>query len=153
MRGCMQRREFITLFGGTAAAWPLAGSAQPAVPVIGFLGSETAVSFAPYVKGFLKGLKEVGYNEGDNVTIEYRWANGHHDQLPTLAVDLVGRRVGVIIANIYAARAAKVATTTIPIVFATAADPVENGLVSSLSRPGGNLTGATSLSAEVAPKL
>jgi putative ABC transport system substrate-binding protein len=149
----MKRREFITLLG-SAAAWPLAARAQqPVMPVIGFLGSETPASFARYVVALQRGLNESGFVEGRNVTIEYRWADGQYDRLPALAADLVRRQVGVIVTNATGARPAKAATTTIPIVLATAADPVELGLVASLSRPGGNLTGATSLSSEMVPKL
>jgi putative ABC transport system substrate-binding protein len=150
----MIRRQFIALLGGAAVTWPLASRAQQAtMPTIGFLGSETAKSFAPYTAGFQRGLKESGYTEGRNVAIEYRWAEGKYDRLPALAADLVRQQARVIIVSVNSAQAARAATKTIPIVFATAADPVEAGLVASLSRPGGNVTGATSLSAEIAPKL
>jgi len=149
----MRRREFIVGLG-SAAAWPVVGRAQPAIPVIGLLSSATAREWAPLVAAFLQGLSETGIEEGRNVAIQYRWAEGQYDRLPAMADDLIQRRVAVIAAlTTPAAMAAKAATTTTPIVFTTIGDPVQIGLVASLSRPGGNVTGATYLNVEVGPKL
>jgi putative ABC transport system substrate-binding protein len=151
----IRRRDFITLLGG-AAAWPVVASAQQqAMPVIGYLDSGSAnTSDAGDVAAFREGLRASGYEEGQNVAIEYRWGEDHNDRLPELAAELVRRRVAVLAAlgTVPVALAAKAATATIPIVFAIGADPVSAGLVTSLSRPGGNLTGATRLSVELAPK-
>jgi putative ABC transport system substrate-binding protein len=150
----MQRRELITLIGGAAAAWPLIARAQqPAMPVIGFVNAASRQGWARPLAAFLKGLGETGFVDGKNVAIEYRWAEGHLDRLSAMAADLVERRVAVIAATTTsAALAAKAATTTIPVVFETAADPVQLGFVSSLSRPGGNLTGVTQLTVGLVPK-
>jgi ABC-type uncharacterized transport system substrate-binding protein len=148
----MRRRDFITLIGTVAVAWPLAARSQPRMPVIGYLNSASADAFAALFRGFTQGLAETGYVEGRNVAIEYRWAENQYDRLPALAEDLVHRRVAVIVANPPAALPAKAATSTIPIVFLSALNPVEIGLVASLNRPGGNVTGVSTLNVELLPK-
>jgi ABC-type uncharacterized transport system substrate-binding protein len=150
----MNRREIITLLGGAVAARPLAAMAQqPGIPVIGLLGPSSAEQDAPYVAAFRQGLQQAGYHEGRNVAIEYRWAESRNERLPTLVVELVRRQVNVIFAlGPPAALAAKAVTTTIPIVFVSGRDPVQLGLVDTLARPGGNVTGVVTLSGELAPK-
>jgi putative ABC transport system substrate-binding protein len=136
-----------------AFSWPLGSRAQQqAIPVIGFLNGASPNGYAPYVAAFHRGLKETGYVEGQNVAIEYRWAAGQYDRLPAMAAELVRRKVSVIVANTPAWATAKAATTTIPIAFTTSSDPVKTGLVASLNRPGGNITGVTQLGVEVAAK-
>jgi putative ABC transport system substrate-binding protein len=149
----MRRREFITV-GGAAAVWPLVGRAQQAaLPVIGFLNGASAELSTHFVASFRQGLAQAGFVEGRNVAVEFRWANGQYDRLPALAADLVRRQVNVIAAtSTPTGLPAKAATTTIPIVFVTGSDPIEQGLVASLNRPGGNLTGATTLAVEMGQK-
>jgi putative ABC transport system substrate-binding protein len=149
----MRRREFITLVGGALAASSFTARAQQrATPVIGFLNGASATAYAAYVQAFVRGLAETGYTVGENVEIEYRWAEGHYDRIPDMADDLVRRRVAVLAPNTPAAHATKRAAGNIPIVFFTGEDPVASGLVASLNRPGGNATGVTSLFGGMATK-
>jgi putative ABC transport system substrate-binding protein len=150
----MRRRDFIKMIGGSAVGWPLAVRAQQsAMPVIGYLGGGSAKLYAELLRGLHQGLTEIGYVEGQNLLIEYRWAEGQNDRLPALATDLVRRKLAVSVAgDTPSTLALKAATSTIPIVFYTAVDPVALGLVASLKRPGGNLTGITNLTLEVGPK-
>jgi len=150
----MKRREFITVVGGTIVTWPLAARAQQ-VPVIGALYSVSAADWTDNIANLRRGLSEAGFIEGRNVAIEFRWAEGQFDRLPAMATDLISRKVTVIVAggSVVSVRAAIAATQSIPIVFTTATDPVATGLVSGLSRPGGNVTGITLLAGQLVPKL
>jgi putative tryptophan/tyrosine transport system substrate-binding protein len=150
----MHRRDFIKVVAGSAVTWPLAARAQqPTLPVVGFVSFASAKGYAPLSSAFLKGLSEAGYVDGRNVVVEFHWAEDRADRLPSMVADLVRRQVAVIAAtSTEGALAAKAATTTIPIVFETASDPIRLGLVTNLNRPGGNVTGVTSLVVEVVPK-
>src|SRR5262245_22342641 len=149
----MRRRQFIALVGGGAAAWPLPVRAQPnRTPIIGWLSPGSANSFESAIRAFRQGLGDVGYADGRNVKIEFRWADGQNDRLPALATDLVNRGVAAIVTHGSGALAAKAATTAIPVVFYTGGDPVQIGLVKSLKQPGGNMTGVTDLNVEVTSK-
>jgi putative ABC transport system substrate-binding protein len=149
----MRRREFISLVGGAAAGWPGVARAQPALPVVGFLSPTSAQAYARQSAAFREGLQQAGYREGQNMAIEYRWADNQNDRLPAFAVDLVRRQVTVIASTgLPATLAAKLATPTISIVFQTGFDPVETGLVTGLNRPDGNLTGVTTFALELEPK-
>jgi putative ABC transport system substrate-binding protein len=152
MSANMKRREFITLLGGAAAAWPLAARAQQTMPVIGFLRSASLADATNLIDAFRQGLREIGYFEGQNVVIEYRSADNDPDRLTALATDFVRRPVALIVGNVLSAIAAKTVTTTVPIVFATGTDPVRDGLVSSLNRPGGNVTGVSFLAERLGAK-
>jgi ABC-type uncharacterized transport system substrate-binding protein len=152
----VRRRDIITLLGGAAAAssvsWPLAARGQAGIPVIGFINGSSATAYAAYVQAFIRGLAETGHTVGENVAIEYRWAEGHYDRIPDMADDLVRRRIAVLAPNTPAAHAAKRAAGNIPVVFLTGEDPVASGLVASLNRPGGNATGVTTLFGGLAAK-
>jgi putative ABC transport system substrate-binding protein len=150
----MRRRNFIALLGSAAAAWPLAARAQQPWPVIGFIGLASATSNAPFTASFIRGLNEAGFTEGKNVLIEYRWAEGQYDRLPTLAADLVARRVAVIFSSggTPPLKAVMAETSSIPIIFSLGDDPVKQGIVSSFNRPGGNITGVTFTSAPLGAK-
>ena len=148
----MRRRDFITLLVGTAA-WPIAARAQSSIPVIGFINGSSATAYAAYVQAFIRGLAETGYTAGENVAIEYRWAEGHYERIPEMVDELVRRHVAILAPNTPAAQATKRAAGNIPVVFFTGQDPVASGLVESLNRPGGNVTGVTSMFGELASKL
>jgi putative ABC transport system substrate-binding protein len=149
----MRRREFIAVVGGAAAAWPIAATGQQSsIPVIGFINGSSATAFGAYVQAFIRGLAETGHTVGENVVIEYGWAEGHYDRIPDMVDDFVRRRVAVLAPNTPAAHAAKRAAGNIPVVFFTGEDPVASGLVASLNRPGGNVTGVTTLLGELAAK-
>jgi putative tryptophan/tyrosine transport system substrate-binding protein len=151
----MRRREFITLLGGAAALWPLAANAQPSdVPVVGMLNGQSADTYSHFAAALRLGLKDAGFVEGENVAIEYRWAEGHDERLPAMAVELVNRKVAALVAggSIWSIISAKAATATIPIVFTTGSDPVKLGFVASLNRPGGNVTGVSFLSGQLLGK-
>jgi putative ABC transport system substrate-binding protein len=154
MSANLRRRDLVALLAASAAAWPLAARAQQqrALPLVAFLNTASPDGYAPMVAAFRQGLKEAGFAEGQNVTVEYRWADGQYDRVPSMALALIGRPVAVIVANTPGALAIKAAVTEVPIVFLTASDPVEVGLVASLARPGGNVTGVTQLGVEVMPK-
>jgi putative tryptophan/tyrosine transport system substrate-binding protein len=147
----MRRRDFITLIAGTAA-WPIATRAQSSIPVIGFINGSSATAYATYVQAFIRGLAETGYTAGENVAIEYRWAEGRYERIPEMVDELVRRRVAILAPNTPAAQATKRAAGNIPVVFFTGQDPVASGLVESLNRPGGNVTGVTSMFGELASK-
>jgi putative ABC transport system substrate-binding protein len=148
----MRRREFLGVLGGAATAWPFAARGQHAMPVVGFLNSAAAAPFAPLTRAFLDGLRDGGFVDGRNVAIDYRWAEGRADRLPALAADLVDRKPAVIVANANAALVAKRATTTIPIVFLSGTDPIRAGLVNSLNRPEGNVTGVAFFTGQTGEK-
>src|SRR5262245_51437335 len=149
----MGRREFMTLLGSAAAAWPLAARAQQQeMPIVGFLRTTPSAPFAQLVTAFRQGLQKTGFVEGQNVAIEQRWTEGHDDRLPALLADLIRRKATVIVTNAPGALAAKTTATTIPIVFATGADPVRDGLVASLNRPGGNITGVVFITSALGAK-
>jgi putative ABC transport system substrate-binding protein len=152
MTAKMPRRDFITFIGGAAAAWPLAARAQRPMPVIGLLRSSSSVASPHLVTGLLQGLKEAGFVDGQDCAIEYRWGDNQLDRLPALVADLLRRPVAVIVVDTPSALAAKAATTTVPIVFVTGADPIRVGLVASLNRPGGNVTGVSFFSVELGAK-